>query len=343
MTVSPSSVTTSKSENLNRPYGNTGTKYQSSTGGGSRCLVDWLTCTFEEPDFTMATFISLLADYMQLDVRAVDKGKGFRGFLYRVDLEACIDDEYKKFGTIAWGGKAQKGRYMLDIEGSGCGLIKDWEALQDTLEGMDARLTRVDLALDFLNGEKTVDDALEMAKAGEFNMNGFPPEIDVRGDWFLDGSNGRSIYVGKRVCGKQLCVYEKGKQLDMKDSNWTRYELRLGNKGRVIPLDILTDRDKYFAGAYPAFEKLLDGVIGERIKTISKETEAVLTNMVTHMRRCYGKTINQARKLAGFDITEFIEAVTVKGIPKKLDPASRDAEIEWKAFKQRLDNIRTLQ
>jgi Putative phage replication protein RstA len=327
---------------FSHPYSNTGIKYQ-GTGGDSRCIVDWLTCTFEKPSISMHTLISLLADYMQLDVKGTDKGKGRYGFTSCIELEACIDDEYKRFGYISWGGKAQKGRYMLDIEGQGCGLIKDWEALQDTLEGMEARLTRVDLALDFLNGEKTVDDAMAMAKAGEFNMNGCPPEVDQRGDWEIDLTRGRSLYIGKRVCGKQLNVYEKGKQLGDKQSNWTRYELRLGNKGRVIPLDILTDRDKYFAGAYPAFEKLLDGVAGERIKTISKETEAVLTHMVTHMKRCYGKTINQARKLAGFDITEFIEAVSVKGIPNKLDLASRDAQIDWKDFKQRLDDMRTLQ
>ena len=342
MQVMSPSVTT-ETKNFCRPYGNTGIKYPDGTEGDSRCIVDWLTSTFEKPAFSLQTLIGLLADYMQLDVRGTDKGKGFRGFTTAIELEACINDEYKRIGTIAFGGKAQKSRYMLDIEGQGCGLIKDWEALQDTLEGMQARLTRVDLALDFLNGEKTVDDAMTMAKAGEFNMNGYPPIVNQQGDWEIDPTRGRSLYIGKRICGKQLNVYEKGKQLGNKESNWTRFELRLGNRGRVIPLDILTDRDKYFAGAYPAFATLLDGVKGERIKTISKETEFVLTHMLTHMKRSYGKTINQARKLNGFDITEFIEAVTVKGTPNKLDPASRDAQIEWKEFKQRLDDMRTLQ
>lgn len=340
MTVSPSSVTTSKSENLNHPYGNTGIKYQNGTGGGSRCIVDWLTCTFEKPSFGPHTLLSLLADYMQLDVKGIDKGKGFRGFLSCIEIEACIDDEYKRIGSIAWGGKAQKGRYMLDIEGKGCGLVKDWQAMQDMLEGIAAKLTRVDLALDYHNGEKTVDDALEMAKAGEFNMNGLPPHIDVRGDWFLDGSKGRSIYVGKRVCGKQLCVYEKGKQLGDKESDWTRYELRLGNKGRVIPLDILTDSDKYFAGAYPAFADMLEGVDPQRIKTISKETEVTLMHLLQHMKRCYGKAINKVKAVQEFDINEFIESVSVKGTPNRLDPASREAVIDWKIFKDQLTEKR---
>lgn len=41
-------------------------------------------------------------------------------------------------------------------------MVNDWPSLQELLEGLGATLSRVDLAVDFLNGEYTVDDALTL-------------------------------------------------------------------------------------------------------------------------------------------------------------------------------------
>lgn len=306
--------------------------------GTQRTVIDWLSATFPKPQFTVQFLIGLLADYCLCGLRGVDSGKGFRGFENCVRIEACINDEFKQIGFIAFGGDAQKGRWMLDLQGGGCSLIHDWEALQDLLEGLDARITRVDLAADFLEGEKTVDDAVSMYESGDFTMNGRPPQTDTQGDW-LGNERGRTLYVGKRQNGKMLCVYEKGKQLGDLESNWVRYELRLGNRDRDIPLDVLTNPDIYFAGAYPALQAILDEVQGERIATISKETEIGLTQLTHHARRCYGKLISTLVKVDGYTIEGLIEAITLPGMPSRLDPAALTGGVTWDTLKTNLKGL----
>lgn len=305
----------------------------------SKTLIDWLSVTFKKPSFTIQFLLGILADYMGCDLRGVDRGKGMHGFESSVSIEADANGKYRQIGYILFGGESQRGRWMLDLSGSGCGLVQDWEALQDLLENLgESRITRCDLACDFLEGEKTVDDAVEMFQSGEFTMNGRPPQVDTTGDW-LTGQRGRTLYVGKRSNGKQLCIYEKGKQLGDYESNWTRYELRLGNRDREIPFDILTNPDRYFAGAYPALQALLDEVQGERIDTISKEAHINYTQLVFHARRCYGKLFSSLANIKDYDVTDLIETITVAGSPRRLDPSLRESNITWPDIKEELKRL----
>lgn len=198
---------------------------------------------------------------------------GLFGFTERHRITAHLADGARvEVGAIAMDGESQKGRWLLQLTGRGCGLVSDWASLQELLEGLNAELSRSDLAVDFLNGEYTVDDAVDLYEQGEFINRGRNPELDVQGAWNLEGNKGRTVYIGKLKNGKSLCVYEKGKQLKDFDSNWTRFEVRLGNRDRKIPLDILTNPDKYFVGAYPALAGLLDSAAAE-MPTIHTETK----------------------------------------------------------------------
>ena len=60
-------------------------------------------------------------------------------------------------------------------------MVNDWPSLQELLEGLGATLSRVDLAVDFLNGEYTVDDALTLYETGAFINRGRNPELDAQG------------------------------------------------------------------------------------------------------------------------------------------------------------------
>lgn len=343
MTVLPSSaIATSAKISVDRPR--PVTRVQSpeegfTTSTDQKTIIDWLTVTFAKPNFTVQFLIGLIADYMGCNLRGVDKGKGFRGFTNSVAIEAEVNGKFQKVGHIAFGGANQKNRWIIDLEGSACGLMVDWETFQDLLENLpDCKITRCDLACDFHEGEKTVDDAVEMFKRGEFNMNGKPPENNETGDWLI-GKRGRTFYVGKRIAGKQLCIYEKGKQLGDYESNWTRYELRLGNKNRVIPFDILTNPDKYFAGAYPALQAILQDVEGERIKTFTKEGHISMVQLTYHLRRCYGKYFATVKEASDYDISELIEAITVSGAPNRLDPACTKAKLSWPTIKSELRRV----
>jgi phage replication initiation protein len=214
--------------------------------------IDWLNATFDKPAMSLAGLIKFINELLNGSVSTVLDG-GLFGFTERHRLQLRLDDGAKvEIGSIALGGESQKGRWLLQLNGKGCGMVNDWPSLQELLEGLGATLSRVDLAVDFLNGEYTVDDALTLYETGAFINRGRNPELDTQGAWHESGTKGRTVYVGKLKNGKTLCVYEKGRQLNLEGSDWTRYEVRLGNRDREIPLDVLTNPDKYFTGAYPA-------------------------------------------------------------------------------------------
>jgi phage replication initiation protein len=249
------------------------------------------------------------------------------GFTESVQLFAHIGSRTAAMGFICRGGESQNGRWLLQLTGGGCGLVDDWLEVQALLEDLEAKITRVDLAVDFLDGEWTVDDAVGVYAAGGFTNGGRPPSHSLAGDW-LGGDAGRTLYVGKSSNGKMLRVYEKGKQLGDAGSEWCRFEVQLGARDRVIPYDVLTDADKYFAGAYPALADLLDDVVAERIPTIQKAGAVTLAHLLYHLRRCYGKVIGVALES---DVTtaELVEEVRVIGIPRRLQPSSLAAGLTW--------------
>jgi len=325
MQVMSSSLPTPKKQVLPR----TVTRGESREGDTpQKTVIDYLRATFDKPKFSMNTLIFLLSDYMQTDITGLETGKGLHGFKETIRLDARIDDEKVQIGYIAFGGDSQKGRYMLDLTGKACGLVKDWYSMQNLLEELNATLTRVDIALDFLEGEKTIKHARYYLKRGDFTTSGRTPKSSVNGDW-LGKQEGRTLYVGNISYGKQLCVYEKGKELGDLQSPWTRFELRLGNKDRVIPFEVLTSPDQYYSGAYPALEKIIKSGKSQRIETITKEKKISLISLLFHLRRCYGKVFSTVKHLDHIDMSELIESITVKGMPTRLEANAFDVPTPW--------------
>jgi len=290
--------------------------------------IDWLNATFATPALSVAGLLAFVDSLMNAKLSAKLDG-GLFGFTERHRITAHLADGARvEVGSIALGGESQKGRWLLQLNGRGCGLVNDWPSLQELLEGLHAEISRVDLAVDFLNGEHSVDDALDLYDEGAFISRGRNPDLDIQGAWHADSKKGRTVYIGKLKNGKTLCVYEKGKQLKDYDSDWTRYEVRLGNRDRVIPLDVLTNPDRYFVGAYPALSHILESA-AEEIPTIREETKTSLAHLAYHMRRCYGKAIHQIRETTGASAADLIEEVRVIGLPKRVDPASGSAGLDW--------------
>ncbi len=296
--------------------------------GAPKAKIDWLNATFDKPVMTLAGLLAFVQSVMDARLSARLDG-GLFGFTERHRITATLADGSRvECGAIALGGESQKGRWLLQLNGRGCGLVNDWPSLQELLQGLQAEISRVDLAVDFLQGEHTVDDALDLWHEGAFISRGRNPDLDTQGAWAVDGKKGRTVYIGKLKNGKTLCVYEKGKQLKDLDSEWTRYEVRLGNRDRVVPLDILTDPDRYFVGAYPALAHMLQAA-AEEIPTAREEAKNSLSALMFHMSRCYGKTLHQAITVTGVSVADLVEEVRVIGVPKSLDPASVSAGLQW--------------
>jgi len=301
--------------------------------------IDWLNATFDHPAMTVHGLVQFVSALMVGMVTTKEDG-GLFGFAERHRMTAHLPDGSRvEIGSIALGGESQKGRWLLQLNGKGCGLINDWASLQELLQGLDATLSRVDLAVDFLEGQYTVDDAVTLYDQGAFINRGRNPQLDIQGAWHETGTKGRTMYVGKLKNGKTLCVYEKGRQLNMPDSDWTRFEVRLGNRDRVIPLDVLTNPDKYFVGAYPALAHMLEAA-AEEIPTLHEETKGTLAHGLYHAARCFGKYLHQAQEVAGASALDLVESVTVIGMPKRLDPAGGRAGLQWPELQAQIHRMR---
>lgn len=301
--------------------------------------IDWLNATFDAPAMSVHGLISFIGGLLDRGIFAELDG-GLFGFTDRHRMFTRLNDGSKvEIGSVALGGESQKGRWLLQLNGKGCGLVNDWSSLQELLEGLAATISRVDLAVDFLNGEYSVDDCMSLYHEGAFINRGRNPELDTQGAWHEEGTKGRTMYVGKLKNGKTLCVYEKGRQLNMPDSDWTRYEVRLGNRDRVIPLDVLTNPDKYFTGAYPALAHMLEAAAQE-IPTLQEEVKGSLAHGLHHLQRCYGKYMHQAIETTGCSPVDLVEEVRVIGLPRKVEPAGVVAGLSWPVLQEHLARLK---
>lgn len=296
------------------------------TGGeklSSGAKVDWLTVTwYPDPDEHVP---ALVHDFLQSVLGSVhgveSEGGGMFGYARGVRFFVDLQGVEHHVARLDFGGNHHKGRARLDLSGSACSLVKDWRSVQAWVSGLfQYTLTRVDLAVDCLLGEFTVEDARDWYLAGDFNAgtSGRRPRHSLVGDW-LAPRHGRTLEVGRRENGKMLRAYEKGRQLGDSASSWTRFEVELRNKDRDLPLDVLTRCDEYFVGAYRCLSRLLDAA-AQRIATHQKEGEISIQQLVSFARSAYGQLFHVLR--ARLDVGEVLEEISRPGVPRRLERAS---------------------
>jgi len=293
-----------------------------TTGGKSRnvATVDWLNVTYDH-DRSFECVIEALSEAMGgIPVGGRGMQGGRYGFEHGLKVSVYARGQMHEVGDFSWGGEGQRGRALLQLTGSGCQMVSDWAFLAEWIGSLpNYRLTRVDLAVDLHDGDYSVDDAATWALEGRMVNGGHPPQCETHGDW-LNQEHGRTLYVGKSVHGKMLRVYEKGKQLGDLTSPWVRWEVQFGNKHRVLPLEMLTERDKFFAAAYPALEEIL-GIVGEKIKTVRECTRLSFSKAIEHLKRSYGKWLHAGLE-SGVDAVDLVEAVRVCAYPPRFNAAS---------------------
>ena len=98
-----------------------------------------------------------------------------------------------------------------------------------------------------------------------------------------------------------LRVYEKGKQLGDKDSVWTRWELQLGCKDRVIPFDVLLTPLSFFRGAYPVAMSWLVDVVERVVKTVKRKTDIIFDHAIMFAKRQVGRVVRYCKDVLGHD------------------------------------------
>ena len=282
--------------------------------------VDWFTATWlPDPDEVIwANIMDLFKLVFGFDVQGVAV-PGMFGYQEGIRWFSKVDGCDHHLARLDWGGTHHGMRARLDLSGSACALVKDWRVLQDWIsQQWQSKLTRVDLAVDFLNGEYTVDHAVDWYKSGLFTAGGRNPRHSTPGDW-LAPHHGRTLEIGRRTNGKMLRAYEKGRQLGDSQSPWTRFEVELRNIDRDLPFDILTNPDKYFAGAYKCLGDLIDS-LPESIPTHQAEGQIALETLVTYQRQSYGRLITVLRATLSAD--QVLDLISRPGVPARLEKSA---------------------
>jgi DNA relaxase NicK len=209
-----------------------------------------------------------------------------------------------RLGRMDWGGDSQRGWLRVDIPGTGCSFVKDWDAL-DACEALPAaEVRRVDVALTTWRGEVTHDQVVQAHTDGQFTTRGRPPNLQQI--THSDPDAGRTCYVGARTGDKFFRAYEKGKELRSKLGAGVRLthidgfrvediyrcELEIKADGTDVPWETIERRDQYFSGAYPFCAKVLPGIEPDILqrrpeKGPQRELQAALANL----RHQFGNTL----------------------------------------------------
>lgn len=287
--------------------------------------IDWFTATFDLGEATIEAVVKFMS--MIMGGLIGEERTGMHFFETGIRLHKIVDGQQVYVADIDYGGDNVKGRCRIDIKGRGCSLVTSWKLLHDTLECFDnVKVTRADIARDFLHGEYTVEQCRDWYLDGDFNCGGRMPSHSTPGDWLTGGERGRTLEVGRRKNGKMLRAYEKGRQLGDPDSKWLRIEVEIRSVDREVPLDILLYPDTYFAGAYRCLEALVSES-PTRIQTDQKEGEISLEKLVGHMREAYGRAVNVLRFSA--EPQEIIDMISRKGVPARLEKAALCGIKDW--------------
>ncbi|WP_341744672.1 replication initiation factor domain-containing protein [Azonexus hydrophilus] len=274
-------------------------------------IIDWLAFTVRLSDhYHMAQLLADIQRFFKVS-RTADCDYGWNGYTRRTMLG--------EFGLVAWGGKSQNDTAYVSLNAHGCAMASDWAGIEAWIAGLQAKISRIDLAHDDFTGEVWNIERLRAEYLGDgfSGANGRKASSMLIGDYDnLD--KGRTYQIGSRAAGKLLRGYEKGKQLGDPDSPWFRVELELLAKNRLIPWEILTQPGRYLAGAYPCLATLSESP--ERIPTSIKAAGVEYDALIGHVRRQYGQAINLIYHVEKRDADRVFKKIMRGGFPQRFVP-----------------------
>ncbi|HWK52875.1 MAG TPA: replication initiation factor domain-containing protein [Hyphomicrobiales bacterium] len=198
--------------------------------------------------------------------------------------------------------------------GAGGDHAERWSALRAKLESVGGRLARADVAFDDMDGVHNVALARTMWETDQFTAQGGRPTARLFDD--LDTKKGKTLYIGAPTSEKQMRVYEKGRELGDKLSEWVRWEVQFRASNRKpLPLDMLENPVSYMRGAYPALTFIQ--AVMQKIDATAEAAIATVKSALRHVRRQYGATLNAiARQFpSDADLAAFVRTLTRPKLP----------------------------
>jgi len=276
--------------------------------------VDWVSFTSEETSQVLEEFVKIVLPKALI----VPMKHGQTGYKYVKEISL----HGMPIGRIGYG--SAHGRNLLTLTGKGCAQLLSWDDFVHYYNVLEKpRITRIDIALDFFNGEVNHDSVIKAYEDGAFKpANAFKkPTIKTEGSVSGEGINlGRTVYIGNKKSSKFIRCYEKGLERfskltqDLEEEvkasylanlanlecsefeptapetsllDWYRLEVQYGNADRELTIDVLTNRDNYFSGAYPYLEDLTK-MERKTPKRIPNSLETDIEQMYIHIQNQYG-------------------------------------------------------
>lgn len=309
-----------------RPDSNTGLNPQSPTRVGFALGIDYCTLVFplgeaeRQELVTVSDVVEWLFPKAPLQVGAMEPKR----WQFYADSAYIFGPDGKVVGRIGAGNNG--GTMCVSLSGAGCSLVDDWFCVSVQARRLRAHLSRADIAFDDFEGQvfRDIREVNVWAIEGKFDAKqGRPADtymIDDHGK-----GKGCSVYVGSRG-RKQLCIYEKGKQLKDKHSPWIRCELRLWAADCVLPLELLYSPLAFLCGSYA----LLAGILPEEAEPAKPERIARTVNATAHaalkfLRTQCGPTLDLLIRSVGPDIWFLLqERVLRSEVPRRFKGIARD-------------------
>lgn len=269
------------------------------------------------------------------------RGNGRNGYPKTANM-GLKSDERIKYGFFGWGnGDKQGGTVCIYVSGVGLTAALDgWEnRLYDWIKDYapSCKITRIDLAHDFLKGEYTPLQAYSDWAAGKFKSGNTQPNAEMAGvGWLNAPDGGRTLYIGSRKNGSRVVrVYEKGIEQGDRSSPWVRFELQMRNRDIVLEHDILLNPGEYLTGAYPICEELFSQYSEDLKKPdrLQKMKEISVEHMLYHASIQVSPTI-KTLKFMGFEEQEIVQLLENVGakMNKRLHPNAFDAGYPFVEF-----------
>ncbi|MDP4984431.1 replication initiation factor domain-containing protein [Pseudoalteromonas tunicata] len=230
----------------------------------------------------------------------------------------------------------------VHLSGQGCEVLARFEDAFVQLvtwgQQLNGKLMGVHIALDDQSGKYNLDWVTKaFGRKNYFPKSGPRPEKGI-----LKNKEGKSFQIGKDNSPKNILIYEKGKQLNLPTSdplykNWTRHEVRFKNiKRQPLPLDMLTQPDGYFVGAYKANKALLKGVEPLSIEQVAiNKTAKSICDKVLYAKRQCGKTLGTLVHI-GFSPENILKATA--RIPRQRIPMSEEYKSNLRYMTERFIN-----
>lgn len=257
--------------------------------------IDWFTCTYHSsalaPKIFERFFEKFCCRYVVRRARFVSSDVMRNGF--ENTRKFILKDEAACF---AYGGN--KGFVMVEFRGAMCSYLTGdaWRLVRWFVRRYKARLTRLDIAGDFYQGEidqAYIERTFKRDPSRIINVNGPVPNFGT-----ADMGSGRTLYIGGRTSPRQICIYQKGKQLG-KDQfpDWVRIELRWRRQKDKfeIPDDALLEENwwSYLAGLGPYFQRVCPATSMKKATYLRKQVHADINTqyqkMLSYMRCTFGK------------------------------------------------------